>query len=59
MKKYSLQIILAIVSMISSRLVFLFINDPEGPNLLIVTVLAIPIYLFLLFVSKKIKILVK
>lgn len=38
------KIILGIVSLILSRLSFLLINDPEGPNLLIVTVFAIFIY---------------
>jgi len=37
-------IILGIVSLVLSRLVFAFINDPEGPNLLIVVGLAVIIY---------------
>lgn len=36
--------ILAIVAMVCSRAVFMFVNDPEGPNLLIVTVLAAVIF---------------
>ena len=38
-------IISAITSLILSRSVFLFIDDPEGPNLLIVVVMALVIYL--------------
>lgn len=38
-------LVLAIVSLVISRVAFLFINDPEGPNLLIVVVLAAIIYL--------------
>lgn len=38
-KKTSL-IILALTALISSRAMFAFFDDPEGPNLLIVTVLA-------------------
>ena len=37
-------IILAIIALISSRVIFTFVNDPEGPNLLIVLVLAAFIY---------------
>ncbi len=55
MRTYAIQILLVILSLISSRLFFLSIHDTEGPNLLIVTIAAIVIYLFLLFVSKKIK----
>jgi len=48
--------ILLIISFTISRLVFFLINDPEGPNLLIVTVLAmlifVPISLIYLKVSK-------
>lgn len=43
-----LLVILGLVSLLFSRLVFVFINDPEGPNLLIVIVLALVIYAFLL-----------
>ena len=38
-------IFLGLTSIVFSRLVFVFINDPEGPNLLIVTVLATVIFL--------------
>ena len=46
-KKASL-FLLAIASLVCSRAVFLFINDPEGPNLLIVIVLAAMIFLVVL-----------
>lgn len=36
--------ILGITSLLSSRLFFVFVNDPEGPNLLIVTVLAVVLF---------------
>ncbi len=52
------KIILAVVSLILSRLSFTLIDDPEGPNLLIVTVLGAIIYsLFLViyFFYKKFK----
>lgn len=42
-KKTSL-IILAITTAICSRLWFYFLDDPEGPNLLIVSVLALILY---------------
>jgi hypothetical protein len=42
-KKVSL-IILFVISMFVSRSMFFFIDDPEGPNLLIVTVLALILY---------------
>ena len=42
-KKFSL-ITLGVLSFLCSRLSFSFVNDPEGPNLLIVTVLAVIIY---------------
>ncbi len=42
-KKTSL-FILAITALICSRAMFFFFNDPEGPNLLIVTVAAVVIY---------------
>jgi heme/copper-type cytochrome/quinol oxidase subunit 4 len=35
---------LGVASIILSRIVFLFLNDPEGPNLLIVVGLAVIIY---------------
>jgi uncharacterized membrane protein HdeD (DUF308 family) len=37
-------VILGIVSLILSRVVFFFINDPEGPNLVVVIGLAAIIY---------------
>lgn len=43
-KKVSL-LILAITSLVFSRAMFWFIDDPEGPNLLVVTVLALIVYL--------------
>ena len=42
-KKTSL-LILGITSLVCSRALFFFFNDPEGPNLLIVTVLAAILY---------------
>lgn len=42
-KKTSL-VILGIVSIVCSRIIFLFINDPEGPNLLVVIGLAVILY---------------
>lgn len=38
-------IILAATAIVCSRLLFSFFNDPEGPNLLIVTGMALAIYL--------------
>ncbi len=38
-------IILAVTAIICSRMLFFFFNDPEGPNFLIVTVLALVMYL--------------
>jgi len=43
-KKISL-IILAVTALVCSRLLFFFFNDPEGPNLLIITGLAVGVYL--------------
>lgn len=40
--------LLAVISFLVSRSLFLLVDDPEGPNLLIVTVLALAIYAFLL-----------
>lgn len=37
-------LILAITSLILSRALFLFFNDPEGPNVLIVSVVAVVIF---------------
>lgn len=42
-KKTSL-IVLAITSLVFSRTMFALFNDPEGPNLLVVTVVAAIIY---------------
>lgn len=42
-KKTSL-LILAITSLVCSRTLFFFFNDPEGPNLLVVTIMAAIIY---------------
>ena len=42
-KKTSL-IILGVTSLIFSRLLFALFNDPEGPNLLVVLVMAIILY---------------
>jgi len=38
-------IILAVTAIICSRILFVLFNDPEGPNLLIVTVFALAVYL--------------
>ena len=48
-KKISL-IILGITSLICSRVMFLFLNDPGGPNLLVVMGLAVIVYLLSLSV---------
>ena len=37
-------VILGVLSIIVSRAVFLFVNDPEGPNLVVVIGLAAGIY---------------
>ena len=37
-------VLLALTALVCSRVMFLFFNDPEGPNLLIVTVLAAILY---------------
>jgi hypothetical protein len=41
-------IILGVVSLVCSRIMFLFFNDPEGPNLLVVVGAAVIIYFFLI-----------
>ncbi len=46
----SLLIILGVVSLVCSRMLFTLINDPEGPNLLIVLVTAIIVYFIFLAV---------
>ncbi len=38
------KIVLFIISMLCSRALFLLVDDPEGPNLLIVTMLAVILY---------------
>jgi hypothetical protein len=48
-KKASL-VLLGATALLCSRTLFFFFNDPEGPNLLIVTVLAIVLY-FLSFAA--------
>ncbi len=47
-KKTSL--IIFILSLVLSRGIFMLVNDPEGPNLLIVVVLAVIIYALALVV---------
>jgi hypothetical protein len=53
MKKLPLFVLL-IISFAVSRLVFFLINDPEGPNLLVVTVLAMIIFVPISFIYLKI-----
>ena len=43
-KKTSLLLLLVITAFVLSRALFFFFHDPEGPNLLIVTVLALILY---------------
>ena len=43
-KKTSLLLLLVITAFVLSRALFFFFQDPEGPNLLIVTVLALILY---------------
>ncbi len=43
-KKTSL-LLLGIISIVSSRVLFFFFNDPEGPNLLVVIGTAVFLYL--------------
>jgi hypothetical protein len=43
-KKTSVFLLLVITAFVLSRALFFFLHDPEGPNLLIVTVLALIIY---------------
>ncbi len=43
--KKTSQVILAVTALILSRLLFALFNDPEGPNLLIVVVMAVILYL--------------
>lgn len=44
MSKTTSLIINALTALITSRAMFAFVDDPEGPNLLIVTVLALILY---------------
>jgi hypothetical protein len=43
-KKVSL-VILGVTAILCSRAMFFFFNDPEGPNLLVVTGMAVLVYL--------------
>jgi len=43
--KNSSLLILAITAVVCSRIMFAFFHDPEGPNLLVVTTMAVVIYL--------------
>ncbi len=52
-KKISL-IILAITSIVFSRVMFTLFDDPEGPNLLVVMVMATIVYLLSLITYKRI-----
>lgn len=45
-------IFLVILSLLSSRLFFALFDDPEGPNLLIVVVMAVVLFVASIFVSK-------
>lgn len=38
-------IILAITAVVCSRMLFVFINDPEGPNPIIIAAVTLPVYL--------------
>lgn len=51
LKKSSL-IILAVTATACSRVMFALFDDPEGPNLLIVTVMALIVYFLSLGVNK-------
>lgn len=59
MKKVVLLVLLA-VSFVISRLLLMLVNDPEGANLLVVTGLAVfifmPLSLIYLFIVKKRKV---
>jgi hypothetical protein len=52
MKKYILNLILIVVSLFLSRAAFYVLDDPEGPNLLIVVLLALVIFLVLRLIIK-------
>jgi hypothetical protein len=43
MKKASF-IVMGVTALVCSRTIFFFINDPEGPNLLVVVVMAAVLY---------------
>lgn len=43
--KKSQLIILGLTSLVFSRLIFFFFDDPEGPNLLVVAIGAVSLYL--------------
>lgn len=43
--KYTPFLILGATSLVCSRILFLFFNDPEGPNLLVVVGMASAVYL--------------
>ena len=43
-KRTSLLLLLVITAFVLSRALFFFFHDPEGPNLLIVTVMALILY---------------
>lgn len=45
-------VILAVTALLCSRALFFFFNDAEGPNLLIVLVLAVVMYLLSLLVYR-------
>jgi hypothetical protein len=51
----TLLLILGIVSLVLSRVTFMFINDPEGPNLLVVLGLAAIIFVVLVGLKKLFK----
>jgi hypothetical protein len=42
--KWTSLLLLVVTALVCSRALFFFFNDPEGPNLLIVTVLALILY---------------
>ncbi len=50
--KKTITLLLVVISFTTSTLVFYFIDDPEGPNLFVVSVLAIIIFLPLVSIYK-------
>jgi hypothetical protein len=52
MNNITLNILLIVVSFGLSRLTFYLVNDPEGPNLLIVSILAVVIFAVLRLLIK-------